>query len=127
MFNFIFLETNEYLKIPVRATIFSALGMFPMIIFSELLHRLIDEDDLAISAYFHLTTASLMCAFRAPMAYFVTFKTMKTDALKLQKQRLRNERLNKEMKNAFRTRSRGDECRINIFTVDGGLHARSNA
>lgn len=109
----------------MRATIFSALGMCPMIIFSQVIDRLTDADDLAISVYFHLATASLMCSFRAPLAYFVTFKTMKTDALKLQKQRLRNERLKKELNNAYKTRR--DDNKINIFTVDGGLHARNEA
>ena len=116
-----FLGTNEYLKIPVIATIFSILWMLPIILFSQIVHRLIAKTDLAASAYLHLTTGTLMCAFRAPMAYFVTFKTMRTDAHKLHKQKLRKERLEKEMKNAYRSRRKRENCKVDVFTITDGI------
>lgn len=87
------------MKVPVRATTFSALCLIPLIILG-MTHKLFHTSP-TISAYMAMTTAVLVTVLRAPLTFLLTFKSIKSMEDRL-RQQARNKRLLRELTHSYR-------------------------
>ncbi len=105
---------GDYLKIPVRATTFSALCFAPLALFglAQKLHE--TEASIEVGAYLAQTTALVATTFRAPLTLMLTFNSMRSVVAKERRLALREKRLRKELKYAFKAKRQSNQS---IYTI----------
>ncbi len=107
---------GEYLKIPVRATTFSALCFMPLALFGIALKIQENDVGIEIGAYLAQTTAIITTVVRAPLTLLITFKSIRTSRAREQSRALRDKRLKKEMRHAYKAR-KSDQQETSIQTI----------
>ena len=109
-------NSNDYLKIPIRATTFSALCFLPLILFGIVAKMQGSGTGTEIGAYLGQITGITLTVLRAPLTLMITFNSIKTSRARARTLALRDKRLKRALKCAYKSRSQHQEITIETIS-----------
>ena len=109
-------DLGDYLKIPVRATTFSALCFVPLALFGIVVKMQDSGAGTKIGAYMGQINAIGFLVLRAPLTLMITFNSIKTTKARAHKLALRDKRLQRALKYAYKSRSQQQNLTVETIS-----------